>query len=169
MPVKAEKSAPDQTHWNRMEYSADNCSMIHALDIVGDKWALPILRESFFGLRRFSQFQSVLGCARNLLSARLAKLVEYDLLKVKSYQVPGQRQRQEYLITPKGKDLLPVLVALLRWGDKWAVDPKGPPILLKHRGCDASVDVFLRCDCGHADLATEDLEVSEGPGAIKLI
>jgi DNA-binding HxlR family transcriptional regulator len=159
---------PDPSHWNRLDYSADNCSLLHALDIVGDKWAIPILREAFFGIRRFSDFQRSLGCARNLLSTRLSNLVAADLLEIQSYQVPGQRKRNEYRITEKGRDLLPVLIALLQWGDRWAADPAGPPVHLAHRNCNGRVYATITCEHGHLDLKARDIEISAGPGAIRL-
>jgi len=159
---------PAPAPWNRLDYSAENCSLLHALEIVGDKWAIPILREAFFGLRRFSDFQHSLGCARNLLSTRLSNLVAEGLLEIQSYQVPGQRKRNEYRITEKGRELLPVLIALLQWGDRWAVDPAGPPVLLKHRNCDGKLHVAITCEHGHTDLKAKDIEISAGPGAIRI-
>lgn len=142
--------------------------MLHALEVVGDKWALPIMREAFFGIRRFSEFQSVLGCARNLLSARLGNLVKRGLLELQTYQLAGQRARHEYALTDKGRELLPVLVALLQWGDRWEVDPKGPPILLTHRDCGAPVRATLGCANGHSNFQPDEITIAAGPGAIRV-
>ena len=104
---------------DRLRYTDENCRIKAALDIVGEKWSLLVLREAFFGLRRFDDFQRAIGCARNLLSERLAKLVEHGVLARVEYQEPGQRRRHEYHLTEKGLDLQPALVALMQWGDRW--------------------------------------------------
>ena len=156
----------DPAPWVRTDYSAENCSMLHTLEVVGDKWALPIMREFFFGIRRFSELQSVLGCARNLLSARLRRLTERDLLELRTYKVAGHRARQEYILTHKGRELLPVLVALLQWGDRWEVDANGPPVLLTHRHCGAPVTAALVCSNGHQHIGSHEINLSAGPGAI---
>src|ERR671930_1495443 len=111
---------------DRMRYSAANCSIARTLDIVGEKWTLLILRESFYGLRRFEDLQSAVGCARNVLSARLAKLVDEGILERRPYREPGSRDRHEYVLTEKGLDLFPALIALLQWGDRWQAGPSGP-------------------------------------------
>jgi DNA-binding HxlR family transcriptional regulator len=135
---------------------AGNCSIAATLEQVGEKWTLLILREAFFGVRRFEDIQRGVGCARNLLSARLAKLVELEILRREPYREPGSRQRYEYRLTDKGKELFPVVVALMDWGDRWAVGESGPPIEIRHRDCDAPVHVRLACDHGHGDLTARD-------------
>jgi DNA-binding HxlR family transcriptional regulator len=159
------KTNAESEHWDRMAYSADNCSLTQALAILGDKWTIPLMREAFFGLRRFSQFEAALGCARNLLSARLLALIQAGLLDHVDYQEPGQRRRREYRLTEKGRALLPLLISLVQWGDRWAVDPKGPPIMLSHKGCGGQIRVDVVCDRGHGDLSSSDITVSAGPGA----
>ena len=111
----------------RLRYTDENCTIKGALEIVGEKWSLLVLREAFFGIRRFDDFHRVLGCARNLLSDRLAKLVDHGVLDRVAYREPGQRTRHEYHLTEKGRDLLPALVALMQWGDRWTAGPDGPP------------------------------------------
>jgi DNA-binding HxlR family transcriptional regulator len=133
-----------------------NCSIAATLELVGEKWTLLILREAFFGVRRFEDIQRGVGCARNLLSARLAKLVEYEVLRREPYQEPGRRRRYEYRLTAKGKELFPVVVALMDWGDRWAVGELGPPVEVRHRDCDAQVHAKLTCDDGHSDLTARD-------------
>ena len=146
-------------------YSAENCSIARTLQIVGERWSLLILREAFYGNRRFEQFQSRIGVARNLLATRLATLVEHGILDRQSYREPGQRSRHEYRLTTKGKELYPVLVALLDWGDRHAADPEGPPLLLHHRDCGAPVHTELRCDAGHGNLRARDVTPTPGPSA----
>ena len=135
---------------------AANCSIAATLELVGEKWTLLILREAFFGVRRFEDIQRGVGCARNLLSARLGKLVEHGILDREPYREPGRRQRYEYRLTVKGKELFPVVVALMDWGDRWAVGESGPPVEIRHRGCDTSVHAKLTCDGGHSDLTARD-------------
>jgi DNA-binding HxlR family transcriptional regulator len=135
---------------------ADDCSIARSLELVGEKWTLLILREAFFGVRRFEDIQRGVGCARNLLSARLAKLVEHDVLRREPYREPGHRQRYEYRLTEKGRDLFPIVVALMDWGDRWAVDQDGPPVEVRHRDCDAQVHAKLTCDHDHTDLTARD-------------
>ena len=110
---------------DRDRYSDENCSVKRALDIVGEKWTLLVLREAFYGARRFEEFQAHLGCARNLLSERFNTLVETGVMRRVPYREPGQRERHEYRLTDKGLDLLPAVVALMQWGDRWKPTPKG--------------------------------------------
>jgi DNA-binding HxlR family transcriptional regulator len=135
---------------------AADCSIAATLDLVGEKWTLLILREAFFGVRRFEDIQRGVGCARNLLSARLAKLVEHEILRREPYQEPGRRQRYEYRLTDKGKELFPVVVALMDWGDRWAVGETGPAVEVRHRDCDSQVHAKLVCDHGHGELTAHD-------------
>jgi DNA-binding HxlR family transcriptional regulator len=150
---------------DRFRYSAENCSIARTLQLVGERWSLLILREAFYGNRRFEQFQRRTGVARNLLATRLATLVEHGILDRQSYQEPGQRARHEYRLTAKGRELYPILVALLDWGDRHAADPEGPALLLSHRDCGAPVHADIRCDAGHEHLTARDVTVEPGPGA----
>jgi DNA-binding HxlR family transcriptional regulator len=151
--------------FDRRRYSSANCSIAGTLELIGERWTLLIMREAFYGLRRFEEIQQAVGCARNLLSARLATLVEHDILKREPYREPGSRQRFEYRLTDKGKDLFPIVVALMDWGDRWAIGPEGPLVELRHRGCDAPVHAGLRCDNGHTDLTARDTYPAAGQGA----
>jgi DNA-binding HxlR family transcriptional regulator len=150
---------------DRALYRSDACSVARTLEVVGEKWTLLVLREAFYGVRRFDQFHQVLGCARNLLSVRLATLVEHGLLERRSYRQPGQRTRHEYRLTDKGRDLFPAIVALMQWGDRWTADQDGPPVVLRHRDCGAAVGVVLHCDAGHTGLAARDTVPEPGTGA----
>jgi len=149
----------------RENYSAQNCSVKRALDVVGEKWTLLVLREAFYGARRFEEFQAHVGCARNLLSERLNTLVEGGVLQRLPYREPGQRERHEYHLTDKGLDLLPAVIALMQWGDRWEADPDGPPVEIVHRDCGQPVELVLRC--GHDDLTltARDTKPRPGPGA----
>ena len=152
-------------HPDRLRYSSSNCSIARTLGVVGEKWTLLVLREAFYGVRRFDEFHAALGCARNLLSARLKSLVANGLLEKQAYRDERGRRRDQYRLTEKGRDLFPVLVALMQWGDRWAPDEAGPAVLIKHRGCEERVSVKLCCDRGHGPLAVHDVHPVPGPGA----
>lgn len=127
------------------------CSVAGALSVVGEKWSLLVLREAFFGVRRFADFQRILGAPRAVLTDRLATLVAEGILRRVPYRTEGERQRFEYRLTQKGVDLYPTLVALMQWGDRYLADGGGP-VGLEHAGCGSPVHLALRCESGH-DLA----------------
>jgi DNA-binding HxlR family transcriptional regulator len=156
---------PGMTALERFDYGSDNCSIKRTLDLVGEKWTLLVLREAFYGVRRFEDFHRGVECARNMLSARLATLVAEGILARAPYRDPGSRRRHEYRLTDKGRELLPVVIALLQWGDKWQADPEGPAVIVRHRDCNAEVGVVVQCAAGHGPLAARDTYPSAGPGA----
>lgn len=122
-----------------------------------------LLREAFYGARRFDDFTRLVGVTDQVAATRLKALVADGLLERVPYRDPGMRTRHEYRLTAKGRDLYPVLVALLQWGDAHAVAPAGRPIDLVHSGCGAPVGVAVRCAVGH-DLSARDVTVVAGPG-----
>lgn len=150
---------------DRARYSAENCSVKRALDIVGEKWTLLVLREAFYGARRFEEFLAHVGCARNVLSDRLGTLVDADVMSRVPYREPGQRERYEYRLTDKGLDLLPAVVALMQWGDRWESDAQGAPVEVTHRECGHPVELVLRCSHDGAVLTARDTLPRPGPGA----
>jgi len=152
-------------HPDRLRYSSSNCSIARTLGVVGEKWTLLVLREAFYGVRRFDDFHAALGCARNLLSARLKTLVENGLLEKRAYRDDRGRRRDEYRLTDKGRDLLPAVVALMQWGDRWAADEAGPAVVLRHRDCGEPVSARLSCEAGHSSLGARDVHALPGPGA----
>ena len=95
-----------------------SCPIARCLAVVGEKWALLIVRDAMAGVTRFAQFRSSLGIAPDILAGRLGKLVDHGILERRSYRSPGERAREEYLLTPVGRDLAPVLAALGGWGTK---------------------------------------------------
>ena len=124
-----------------------NCSVAGALEIVGEWWTFLVLRDAFLGVRRFEDFQRRLGIARNVLTARLQTLVSHGILERRRYQ--ERPERFEYRLTDKGRDLYPVVAALMAWGDRWLPSPEGPPVRLVHRACGHEVHPELACpDCG---------------------
>lgn len=143
---------------------AAGCSIEGTLSLVGEKWTLLILREAFYGVKRFEDIQRGVGCARNLLSSRLGKLVESGILRREPYREPGRRQRYEYRLTEKGLELFPVIVALMDWGDRWAAGADGPTIEIRHRDCDGRVHADLSCEHGHTRLTARDTYGAPGKG-----
>jgi len=106
------------------------CSVARSIDLLGDGWTMLILRDAFYGVRRFERFQQTLGIARNVLAARLGRLVEEGVLERVAYQT--NPVRHEYRLTDKGLALYDVVLAVMRWGDDWLA-PEGPPIVLRSR------------------------------------
>jgi len=140
----------------RSDWTADNCPMARALDVVRTRSAFLILREAFYGATRFEEFAERTGLSEPIASARLRELVDAEILRREPYQEPGQRTRRLYRLTDKGTDLLPVLVALMEWGDKWLQpDADRPRVELRHRDCGARVTAELRCAEDHAVSAGE--------------
>lgn len=132
---------------------------------LGQKWTLLILREALYGVSRFDDFQANLNIPRPVLSNRLALLTTHGLLVRESYQDEGQRVRKAYHLTEKGADLLPALIALMQWGDRYLADSAGPAVLLSHKGCGAHVRAELTCTSGHQIETTAELKAQAGPGA----
>ena len=143
-------------------YEEQNCSIARALELVGERWTMLIVRDAFLGVRRFDDFERSLGLSRGILSDRLGRLVAAGILERRQY---GERPpRYEYRLTDKGRDLWPVTIGFLKWGDRYYAD-HGKPRLVVHRGCGGEVTERLRCaKCG-ADLGPRDVEARPGPGA----
>jgi DNA-binding HxlR family transcriptional regulator len=152
----------------RTNYQASNCSIARTLEVVGEKWTLLILRESFYGATRFEQFHQVLQCPRNVLSERLAKLVGEGILERSEYRDPGSRTRHEYRMTDTGRELTPILLALREWGDRHKADVAGPPVVARHAGCGKELHVTLTCEGGHQIAGPDEIELIDGPGVLPL-
>ena len=132
----------------RDAWTAERCTIARTLDVLTTRSAFLILREAFYGTSRFDEFAQRVGISEPVTAARLRELVDQGLLEREDYREPGQRTRQQYRLTPKGADLFPVLVALMKWGDRW-LDDRGGPIELLHRDCGEPVEVSLHCAAGH--------------------
>lgn len=148
-----------------LAYGTDNCSIQRTLGVIGEKWTILVLREAFNGVGRFDQIRDHVGLSDPVLADRLRKLVRAGVLEASPYREPGRRTRHEYRLTTKGRDLYPVLIALLRWGDRYCADPAGPSVLVTHRDCDQPVEVVVRCAAGHALDSPRDGRAGPGPGA----
>jgi len=147
------------------DYGNQNCSIARTLELVGERWTFLVLRDVFLGVHRFDALQRDLGVARNVLSTRLERLVGEDILTKVPYS--ERPLRYEYRLTDKGVDLWPVIVELLRWGDRYAA-PGGPPIVIRHKGCGGELGEGPRvCTrCGEP-LGARDVRAEPGPGAMR--
>lgn len=128
-------------------YENQVCSVSRTLEVVGERWTLLIVRDAFQGKRRFEDFQHSLGVARNVLSDRLSKLVDNGVLERVEYS--ERPVRSEYHLTQRGRDLRPVILAMLQWGDTHFPHPLGPPRLVQHKACGEAVTTQHVCStCG---------------------
>jgi DNA-binding HxlR family transcriptional regulator len=151
-----------------LDYDTANCSIGAAVGIIGERSTFLVLREAFNGVRRFDDMQRRTAIPRQVLSDRLARLVDEGLLRKVPYQNSGQRRRDEYRLTDKGLDLYPVLVALMDWCNRYAVGPEGPLAELRHRDCGEPVELRLSCRAGHDLESARDVTPVPGPGARKI-
>ena len=130
-----------------VDFAQMECSIARALEAIGDRWTLLILRDAFYGVRRFEDFQEDLGIARNVLTDRLQKLVARGVLEREQYE--SKPPRFEYRLTQKGKDLLPVILTMMTWGDRWANEGEEPPVTLTHTACGHVTQPVVSCShCG---------------------
>lgn len=142
-------------------YEGQVCSVARTLEAMGDRWTMLVIREAFLGTRRFDDYQRNLGVARNVLADRLARLVDEGILGRRRYR--ERPERFDYSLTEKGIDLWPVLVSLMKWGDRYAA-PDGPPMLILHRGCGGEVNERFICEkCGEP-VDARSAEARPGPG-----
>jgi DNA-binding HxlR family transcriptional regulator len=148
-----------------LDYDSETCSAARALEVLGDRWTMLVLREIFNGVRRFDEIGGHLGVARDVLTRRLAVLVHEGVLERRPYQEPGTRTRYEYRLTEAGRDLRPVLLALMEWGDRHRAGAEGPPARVVHDDCDAPVHLSLTCEAGHHLPRNVRLRNVPGPGA----
>ena len=137
-------------------YSDQDCSVARALEVVGERWTILILRDAFLGVRRFDDFHRSLGVARNVLQTRLRRLVDEGLLERRRYQ--ERPLRHEYFLTPHGEDLWPVLLALMEWGDRHLTEGATAPRAL-HRGCGGALTQRCTCTACEAEIGVGDVEL----------
>jgi DNA-binding HxlR family transcriptional regulator len=151
-----------------LDYDQANCTIGAAIGVIGEKWTFLVLRELFSGVRRFGDMQRRTCAPRQVLSDRLATLVEQGLLRKEPYREAGQRSRHEYRLTEKALDLYPLMVALMEWGDKYGAGPAGPAVQLTHRDCGEPIHLQIRCACGHDVPSARQVTPRPGPGAHKI-
>ena len=137
------------------------CSIARATDLFADAWTALIMRDVLVGVNRFDDLARDLGISRKILAARLARLVDEDVLTRERYQ--DHPPREHYLATEKGKELYPVLLALMHWGDRWYGE-SGPPIRIHHLDCGHDTEAITTCaHCGH-ELTADNTTQLPGPG-----
>jgi DNA-binding HxlR family transcriptional regulator len=154
----------EQTGEDRLDLShrlqAD--SVGRALSLVSERWTMLILRETFFGVRRYGEFARNLGVPRPTLSLRLRKLVDAGLLERVCYS--SDPDRYEYRLTQSGRDLFPAVIALMRWGDRYFAGPDGPPIVLRHDSCGRRTHPHVTCDVCGEEIDAHNVTPERGPG-----
>ncbi len=143
-------------------YEGQICSVAGALEVLGERWTMLIIRDAFLGVRRFDDFCRRLGISRGVLTARLEWLCDEGILERRRYQ--ERPARFEYRLTEKGRDLWPVLMALMQWGDRYEAE-RGPPRRVFHRDCGGEVTERLTCARCDAELTVRDVDTQPGPGA----
>jgi DNA-binding HxlR family transcriptional regulator len=148
-----------------LAYSTANCQVASTLEVIGETGTMLVLREVFNGVRRFDDMRRHSGLSRQVLSNRLATLVDHGILRREPYQEEGTRVRHEYRLTPKGFDLYPVLAALAQWGERYLADADGVPVEFEHRGCGAVARSVLVCEAGHRIDEPREVATRPGPGA----
>jgi DNA-binding HxlR family transcriptional regulator len=147
---------------HRTSFADIGCSIARTLEIAGEWWTPLILRDVYLGINRFDDLQRDLGISRKVLSQRLDHLVAHDIVQRRPYQQHPVRHR--YVLSDKGQDLVPVLFALMAWGDRWAAGMDGPPMRLRHHRCGRRTTPRVTCASCHQPLTGEDVTVEAGPG-----
>jgi DNA-binding HxlR family transcriptional regulator len=140
------------------------CSISRAMEVVGDRWSILLLREAYYGTRRFDEFQYYLGVAPNILSARLKKFVDLGMMT----RVPLAEHggRYEYVLTEKGRDFFPTYLALKKWGDDWLAEPEGPQVVFRDRSSGQPIEYPTLMSRRGKPLEFEDIEIVAGSGAV---
>ncbi|WP_109441104.1 winged helix-turn-helix transcriptional regulator [Acinetobacter haemolyticus] len=138
------------------------CSVARTLSILGDRWTMLILRNAFMGIRRFDDFQRSLGLTRHVLSERLKRLVEHDVLVKVPYI--DRQERFEYKLTEKGLDLYPIILSMTQWADKWMDMGLGKPIEFTHKTCGNKMIPKMVCSECNEPISAKEVRASAGPG-----
>jgi DNA-binding HxlR family transcriptional regulator len=147
------------------ELDSGTCSIARTMAVLGEPWTVLVVRDLLHGVRRFDDLVAHLGIARTVLSRRLAVLAEAGLVETTEYREPGRRARREYRLTEAGYDLRPVLLALMAWGDRHRPGADGPPVVVRHDGCGAPIELVAECAAGHRLAADDRMRSTPGPGA----
>ncbi len=139
----------------RRTYDNEVCSLARALEVVGERWTLLIIRDAFTGLRRFDDFHQSLAIARNVLADRLSLLVDEGVFERVRYQ--DRPERYEYRLTHQGRDLATAVMALMQWGDRHLAGPGGPPRVIEHVSCGSAVRARMFCPTCGTEVGPEDV------------
>lgn len=145
------------------DYAGQDCSIARALELIGERWTLLIVRDAFYGVRRYSDFLGHLEIPRAVLAERLNALTEAGAMVRHRYQ--ESPPREEYVLTEMGEDLFPIVYALREWGEQYFPGANGPRLLYFHAKCGRPLERTGECvGCGER-VAVRDVEVRPGPGA----
>jgi DNA-binding HxlR family transcriptional regulator len=148
------------------DISEQQCSVARSSAVLGDRWSLLLLSDFFLGVRRFDDFQQRLGLSRTTLTNRLKLLEDHKVIRRSLYQ--QQPARYEYRLTAKGRDLFPVISALVTWGDKYYFDGLTPPIIRTHNACGHDIQPVLTCPECHEALDARSISARERPESSRL-
>jgi DNA-binding HxlR family transcriptional regulator len=140
------------------------CSMARAMEVVGDRWSILILREAYYGTRRFDEFEYYIGVAPNILSNRLKRFVDAGIMK--RVPLPEHSSRYDYVLTEQGRDFFPAYLALKKWGDDWLAEPEGPQVVFREREGGRAIEYPRLLTSDGRPLRLEDVEVVAGRGAV---
>ena len=151
----------------RTPFSSWPCSVARSVDLLGDWWTPLVLRDAFFGVKRFEDFQRDLGIGRNVLTQRLRRLVDEGIFERVAYQ--EHPARYEYVLTEKGRDFMPVLTAITAWGDRWLAGPEGPPLTMTHNACGHETHAEVVCAECREPLVYGSVRMRRGPGYPKTV
>jgi len=147
-------------------YDEQVCSIARSLEVVGERWTMLIVRDLLHGVSRFEHLQGNLGVARTVLATRLQRLCEEGVAERRLYQTSPERY--EYRLTRKGTDLVPAIVSLLRWGDRYYPASEGLPRLLEHHECGGTIEQPLVCSRCGSTLTADEIVSKPGPGSSEL-
>jgi DNA-binding HxlR family transcriptional regulator len=151
--------------WDSDAWDLEPDSIVLALEALQPRTSGAIIREAFYGTRRFDDFLRHCDVSPSVLSTRLRAMVSDGLLEKVRYQAPGARARDEYRLTDKGRSLVPILIALNDFADRWLLESGESTVTLRHRGCGERVHSRVACEAGHQIAAAADIVASPGPAA----
>jgi DNA-binding HxlR family transcriptional regulator len=146
----------------RTDFAGIACSIARSAAVIGDPWSLLVVRDIALGLNRFDELQRDLGVATNTLSDRLERLVTGGVLVRERYS--RRPDRYEYTLTEKGRELVPILLALTAWGDRWEADEAGPPLTIRHHTCGEMTTAEVTCRICGGPVNLERVDFHAGPG-----
>src|SRR5215208_2004339 len=148
----------------RSRLANKECSMARAMEVVGDRWSILILREAYYGVKRFDEFEYYVGVAPNILSNRLKKFVDAGVMT--RVPLPEHSGRYQYVLTEKGRDFFPAYLALKKWGDDWLAESTGPQVVFRDRASGQQVEYPNLMSARGKPLQLEDIEIVAGSGAV---
>jgi DNA-binding HxlR family transcriptional regulator len=146
----------------RTDTSGWPCTIARSVDVLGDHWNLLLIRQACLGTRRFEDFQRSLNIGRNILTLRLNRLVDEDLLERVEYR--HNPPRREYRLTQKGREVYPILAAMAAWGERWLTGPEGTPLVLHHTGCGRDMRAVVVCSECSESIDVRQVRARPGPG-----